>query len=248
QLMQQRFQMMPNFTTRYLTFGYLFSNMLRGYLGPSNTDQYEFAARRDHGPYMATSFSLGGGVFKLGASVAYLNRREAEGAVDPNTPIDVHNYYAKGKAIIFTGGAKFTLPIAWLPTLAVTWHNIGGNKFSGQQGVPINNILETIDLGFGITPLLSNESRLHLEVNYKDIRRKYDALSSHRRWLVGAEFDVFRLIYLRLGYGDGYFSGGLGIRAKRLALDLTVYQVNTQLAQQEDFSDRRMALEVSTWL
>ena len=245
-MMQQRIQFLPNYTTRYLTFGYLFSNMLRGYIGSDVADQFEFAARRDHGPYMATNFSLAGGIFKLGASVMYLNRREAQGSVVPTNAVDMGQYYARGKATIFTGGVKLTFPWAWLPTLAATWHNMGQNKFTHQQGVTINDILTTIDVGLGITPLLSNEIRLHLEINYKDIRRKYTTLARYRRWLVGLEFDMFRVVYLRAGYGDGYLSGGLGFRTKHVALDITAYQVSTKLDHHPHYADRRLALEVST--
>ena len=244
-MMQQRIQFLPNFTTRYLTFGYLFSNMLRGYLGPESSDQYEFATRRDHGPYLATNFSLGGGIFKLGASVMYLNRREAQGAVAPGTELDIHQYYAKGKAIIFTGGTKLTLPWAWLPTFAVTWHNMGQNKFTSEQGVPMRDILSTIDVGFGITPLLSHESRLHLEVNYKDLSRKYSDLKNSRLWLVGLELDFFRVVYLRAGYGDGYLSGGFGLKTKHASLDVSAYQVATKLENHDHYADRRLAVALS---
>ena len=244
-MMQQRLQFVPNYTTRYLTFGYLFSNMLRGYMGSDSSAQYEFATRRDHGPYLATNFSLGGGIFKLGASVVYLNRREAQGSVVPTNEVDVNQYYAKGKAIIFTGGAKLTMPWAWLPTLAVTWHNIGQNKFTSISGPAMHDILATIDMGFGITPLLSHESRLHLEVNYKDVRHKYASLPTKRRWLVGAEFDIFRVVYVRAGYGDGYLSGGIGLRTGHVTLDLTAYQVATKLEHNPNYADHRMALELT---
>jgi len=244
--MHQRFQVMPNVTMRYLSFGYFFSKVVWGAVGTEHTDYYLFATRRDHGPYLASNLSLGGGIFKIGLSVQYLFRQEAMGSINPNQEVDLDLYNAEGASLVINGGAKLTLPIAWLPTLAVAWHNIGGTTFVQKGANYLRTIRETIDVGLGVTPLLSHETRLHLEVNYKDIRPQYRALNNMRKLLAGIEFDIHRVLYLRLGYGDGYMSGGFGLKTREMSFDLTAYQVNTTFNDSYDGpEDKRIALGVS---
>ena len=244
--MHQRFQVMPNATIRYFTFGYFISNVVWGAVTWDRAGPYYFATRRDHGPYMAANLSLAGGIFKVGVSLLYLIRREAMGAIDPNTEVDIDAYYASGKSFVLNGGFRLTLPIDWLPTLALAWHNMGGTKFKQDGAVYLRTIRETIDVGLGLTPLLSHETRLHLEVNYKDVRPQYKDVKSHRRLLVGAEFDIHRVLYLRAGYGDGYISGGFGLRSESMTFDLTAYQVNTTFNGSYDGpKDKRVALGAS---
>ncbi|MBP5297311.1 MAG: hypothetical protein J6Y94_08290, partial [Bacteriovoracaceae bacterium] len=145
--MHQRFQMMPNLTFRYLTFGYFIANTTWGAVGTDPMGPFLFATRRDHGPYLAANISLGGGIFKLGVSVLYLMRREAMGAANPNYEVDVDSFYGSGTSLVLNGGVKLTLPIAWLPTLALAWHNAGGTKFEQDGPTYLRTIRETIDVG-----------------------------------------------------------------------------------------------------
>ncbi|MBP5297312.1 MAG: hypothetical protein J6Y94_08295 [Bacteriovoracaceae bacterium] len=64
--------------------------------------------------------------------------------------------------------------------------------------------------------------------------------------MAGIEFDVHRVLYVRAGYGDGYLSGGFGLRTRASTFDLTAYQVNTTF--NESYTgpkDKRVALGIS---
>ncbi len=243
-----RFHMLPNLTTRYFTIGYLYSKRTKATIGLQSGAQFEYADRRDHGPYMGLNVSLFGGVLKLGASAVYLQRREAIGESDPNTTIELSDdQYAKGSALVITSGLRLTFPVAALPTFSATFHNSAQSSFSSIRGTGApSEIKNTIDLGFSLTPQIGNSTRVHFEVNYKDISSKYPDVSSTRRILAGMEIDVARLFFFRLGYGDGFGSGGIGIRTKKIKMDLTTYAVDTTSNEFRGEEDRRFVLGLST--
>ena len=84
-LSHSRFHLMPNFTARFISFGYLYSTQTRGTMGTNTGALFEYADRTDHGPYLALNYSIWGGVFKIGATAIYLSRKEVFGEADPNT-------------------------------------------------------------------------------------------------------------------------------------------------------------------
>ncbi len=245
-----RFHMLPNFTSRYFTLGYLYSVKTRATIGQETGAQFEYANRRDHGPYIGLNLSLFGGIFKIGASAVYLQRREAIGESDPDTTIDLQdNDYSKGNAVIITSGMRLTFPWAGLPTFALTSHNSAQQDWSSIRGAGApTEIKNTIDVGFSITPQVSNSTRIHFELNYKDATKHYEDVSNTRRLLAGMEIDVGRTFFFRLGYGDGFGSGGIGIRTKKVTMDLTTYAVDTTSNEFRGEEDRRFVLGFSTGL
>ncbi len=243
-----RFQMMPNFSTRYFSLGYLYSVQQRTFIGDQTGDQFEYAQRSDHGPYAAFNFSLFGGIVKFGASVAYLFRNEVQGTADPDLPLDLpDSQYNQGKMLLVTSGFRFTLPYTFLPTLAITSHNSTGDSFTstGGAGAPAD-IKQTFDLGLSLTPQLGRTVRVHLELNYKDALGEYDGVDFKRKLGLGMEFDLRRIFFLRLGYGDGFGSGGIGIRTRKMEFDLTTYAVDTTDSDFRGEVDRRYVLGISS--
>ena len=244
-----RLHALPNFTSRYFSMGYLVAKRTRAVVSDATSATgFEFADRTDHGPYAALNLSLFGGIFKVGASAIFLNRSELTGSIDPRVTFDeTANPYYKGSCFIITSGAKITFPVAMLPTFAATLHNSGNNKFSGRgsAGAP-TAIAQTLDAGFSLTPQLSTSSRIHLEVNYKDLSNKFTNVSSARRLLLGMEFDIMRVFFFRLGYGDGFGSAGLGIKSRLAEFDITTYAVDTSSAAFRGNEDRRFVLGLSS--
>jgi hypothetical protein len=241
-----RFHMLPNFTTRYFSAGYLFSKQTLATI-QSATSDFEYAQRTDHGPYAAFNLSLLGGVFKVGFTGALIRRKEAVGTKDKDVTLELgDNDTNKGTAFIITGGTKLTFPVTFLPTFAATIHNLGSQKFSHSGGLTRpTKIRQTFDLGFSLTPQIGKTTRLHLEVNYKDFADKYGT-SSSRRITFGSEFDFNRTFFVRFGWGDGFGSGGLGLRTRRLEFDLTTYAVDTSGSSFRGIEDRRFSMTLSS--
>lgn len=241
-----RFAMMPNFTTRFFTLGYLLSKQMKTRLKNTDDALFEYADRADHGPYAGLNFSLFGGVFKLGVSAILLNRAEIKGEQDRDDSADFEDgEYKKGQALILTAGMKLTLPVALLPTFAVVVHNATDQEFSGRAAGAPDKIKQSIDVGFSVTPQIGKVIRVHMEVNYKDVGDAH-GVSTDRRILAGMEFDIARTFFLRFGYGDGFGSAGIGVKSKRLEFDMTTYAVDTSTKGIRGEEDRRFALTLSS--
>ncbi len=244
-----RFHMLPNFTSRYFSFGYLLAKRSRAVVtDTASATGFEFADRLDHGPYAALNISLFGGVFKAGISTIFLNRKELIGTADPSATLTVgSNSYKYGNAFISTAGAKITLPIVFLPTFSANLHNALKQDFGRARGAGAPDpIRQSMDVGFSVSPQIGNASRIHLEVNYKDLSNEFSEVSASRKILLGMELDFSRVFFMRFGYGDGFGSFGLGVKTKKLEFDLTTYAVDTTSASFRGHEDRRFALTLSS--
>jgi hypothetical protein len=246
-LAHSRFNIFPNFTLRGLTLGYFLSQRNRAIINDDVANEFEVAERRDQGPIMALNGSLFGGVFKMGVAAAYLNRKELYKAFGPTDPLTIDGVdYKKGSSLQITAGARLTLPWTLLPTVSAVMRNATNNDFEGAgSGGPPDRIKQTVDLGFSITPQISKMSRLHMEVNLKDLNNSYDT-SYQRRAAAGMELDFSRRIFLRAGWGDGWGSGGIGVRSRTFILDLTTYAVDRSQDGFREEEDRRWVISFSS--
>lgn len=248
-LAHSRIHALPNFTSRYFSLGYMLAKRSRGIVNDTaSTTGFEFADRFDHGPYAALNVSLFGGVVKMGLSGLYLKRKELNATADPNaTTVVSESSYKNGASLVMTAGGKITLPFTFLPTFAGTIHNAFENEFSPKSptGAP-PNIPRSYDVGFSITPQIGTSTRIHLEVNMKDVGNAYDTVSSTRKILVGAELDFSRVFFVRIGYGDGFGSAGLGVKSRKIEFDITTYAVDTTTATFRGQEDRRFAISASS--
>jgi hypothetical protein len=243
-----RIQFAPNFTARYITMGFFLSQRVRATIGQETGAQFEYAKRLDYGPYTAINLSLFGGVLKLGVTGMFLKRSEAIGTANPNTTLTLtDSNYNKGSSLMTIGGIKLTLPWSMLPTFAVTYHNALGADFGTEASSP-TKIPSQIDAGFSMTPQIGNTTRLHLELNYRDVASAQSGIDMKRKLLFGMEFDFFRRIYFRLGYGDGFGSGGFGFRTQRLIFDFSTYAVDITSNEFRGVEDRRFIFSISAGL
>ncbi len=244
-----RFHFMPNFTTRYFSLGYLYSMQTRAAYGTQENAQFEYARRIDHGPYMALNLSLFGGILKFGVTGIYLTRKEAYGESDIGTAIELNDPdYQKGSAFMLTTGMKLTLPYYALPTFAIKMNNTSSQEFSaadGFGGAP-DMVKPSVDLGFSLTPQIGKVMRIHWEVNYKDATGEYSNVSTSRKIAVGMEVDIRRVIFVRLGYADGFGSAGLGLKTRKLEFDLTTYAVDLSDSAFRGDEDRRFVMSISS--
>ncbi len=253
ELTHSRVNLFPNLTLRGMTLGYLASQRNRAIINdvkpdpndPLNT--FEIAERRDHGPVFALSGSFFGGVLKVGASGVYLFRRELIKSFKPDEEVSITSAdYKSGQSVQVTAATRLTLPWTLLPTFSVVLRNATNSEWSGASdaGAP-TEIKQTIDTGFSITPQIGKISRLHLEVNLKDLNNEYDT-DIKRRLAAGMEMDFNRRLFIRAGWGDGFGSAGLGVRTRSFIMDLTTYAVDRSLDGFREEEDRRWVLSLSS--
>ncbi len=245
-LFHSRFNFFPNITVRGLTLGYLYTQRNRAIINTDTANEFEVAERRDQGPVLALNASLFGGVFKIGATAVYLNRSDLYKSFGPLAPVAISGAdYKQGKSLQVTAGTRLTIPFALLPTFSAVLRNATSNDWEDLKGAGApDKIKQTLDVGFSITPQISKSSRVHMEVNLKDVNNSYDT-SSRRRAAAGIELDFYRRLFLRGGWGDGWGSGGIGVRNRSFMLDLTTYAVDRSLDGFRKEEDRRWAFSLS---
>lgn len=249
ELSHARFQMFPNITFRGLTIGYMYSQQNRGRLQTLESD-FEIAERIDSGPVFALNLSLWGGVLKFGAAAVLLTRQEFQRDYGPTETISVDKEtdYTGGTMTHITAGMRLTLPIFMIPTFSAVIRNSSDSEFSGEfnSGLP-TAIPQTTDVGFSLTPFTGKNARWHLDFTARDVGNAYDTVSSRRKFAFGTEFDLARMFFVRAGFGDGWGSGGVGVRNNEFIFDLTTYavEVSTDPDAIREKEDRRYALSIS---
>jgi hypothetical protein len=247
-LSHSRFNMFPNFTVRGMTLGYMLSQRNRAVINDDAANLFEIAERRDHGPVWALNASLFGGVLKFGGSAMYVIRRDLYKALGPTDPTVINPEDSRyGRSLQITGATRLTLPWTYLPTFSLVLRNATNNDWEriNESAGPPDRIRQTMDAGFSITPNLTNTSRLHLEINLRDIHNAYDT-SSMRRMALGGEIDFNRRIFIRGGYGDGWGSAGIGVRSRTFIFDLSTYAVDRSQDGFRRQEDRRWAFSISS--
>lgn len=245
-----RINLFPNITFRGFTLGYMYSQQNRARLRDIDGD-FEIAERTDSGPVMALNLSLFGGIVKIGATGILLTRSQLQKDFTSveTTNIDKNVDYRKGQMTHVTAGLRVTLPVYMLPTLSAVYRNSSNGSFYNQElgGAP-DDIPQTLDLGMSIEPIAARNLRMHFEINYKDFNDEYDTVATNRKLLGGMEIGWQRTFFFRLGFGDGWGSGGLGVRNEEFTFDLTTYAIEAsedEKAYRED-EDRRYILSFSS--
>ena len=242
-----RFNFFPNVTFRGITLGWMYSQQQRARI-KSATDPFEISERIDYGPVMAFSASLFGGIVKFGATGIILTRKQMskEFASTEATDIDVDVDYKKGTMTHLTASTRVTLPVMFLPTFSLVVRNSSQGEWYAEEnsGVP-DDIPQTIDGAFSFTPFTSRTGRMHFEIAFKDIGNRYDDVPNNRKVIGGVEFDMYRTFFFRAGFGDGWGSGGIGVRNDKFIFDLTTYAVEASLDGYREEEDRRYAMNIA---
>lgn len=242
-----RFHTFPNITYRGITVGYMYSQQNRARLKTLTSD-FEISERTDSGPVIAFSASLMGGIIKLGVSAVHLTRKELQkdfASADPVT-IDEDVDYKKGSMTHLTGGLRITLPYFMLPTISAVIRNSSNTKFdTADLGGAPEDIPQTVDYSFSLTPHLGRTVRLHFELGLKDSGNRYEDVPSSRKVMGGFEIDYMRSMFVRFGFGDGWGSGGIGVRNKEFQFDLTTYAVEASDDGVREEEDRRSVMSIS---
>jgi hypothetical protein len=246
-LAYSRFNFMPNLVTRYFSVGFLYSQQSYMTIAPLNgTSTFEYIYRQDQAPYLAFNVSFLGGVIKLGLTGFYLYRKELNGQSPANQIVTIEESdFNKGQGYFGIAGFKLTFPTDWLPTLSATYQNIVDTQFDNFGAAPVTSIPTNLTAGFSISPQIGQLRRLHFEANYVDALNTNKNVSDIDRVELGLEYDYDRSGFIRIGWLDGYISGGIGYTGPHLTINLSTYGVQATPAPGEVVQDRRYVLSMS---
>lgn len=242
-----RLNFFPNITFRGITLGYMYSQQQRARIESADSD-FEIAERVDSGPVLSLSLSLWGGIVKFGATAVVLTRKEMWkdiASTDP-TVIDKNVDYKKGTMTHMVASTRVTLPFYLLPTFSLVVRNSSmGDWYDTSLGGAPETIPQTVDGSFSLTPFTSRTGRLHFEIGIRDIGDRYSDVPTNRKIQGGFELGFMRKMFVRAGYGDGWGSGGIGVRNQKFIFDLTTYAIEASQDGYRKEEDRRYALNMA---
>ena len=61
----------------------------------------------------------------------------------------------------------------------------------------------SIALGFSISPKIGRRADMNIEINYRDLGKKYGDVEESRKISAGVEFSFARQFFIRFGLSDG---------------------------------------------
>lgn len=216
----------PNFAGRGMAFGVLLQNEFQATASGSNIvyrSNYLFV------PTFGFAVRLASGVVRLGYSLQWVN--QASGTITvPNdaATLGYNQLLAQGSSLSHTLGVAITLPVTYLPALNLVARNFLGTKFGSFTVVPLGrntsgvppNELMSLDAALGMTQKGGAGLSFHYAVEMRDFTNR-SGTSLFTRLVGGLEFDFRNQFFLRVGWGSGYLSSGIGLKRRSAEFGLS---------------------------
>lgn len=181
------------------------------------TNLFSYDYTNDYALVAGFNFRLFNGIIKLGVTGRAVNRTEVRRTdIDPSsTTLSLKTLAASGLGVGADGGLMITAPIAWLPTIAGVYRDIGRTSYALRDGMFLNtterptSTPETIDGAISISPILGKRFRSTWTVEYRDAMNVYEETDATRRVHGGVEFNYADAFFLRAGMNQRYWTAGL---------------------------------------
>ena len=240
-----RAQLMPSFVLQNFGIG-AYATEFHAAQVDQNTNKMNLNWRRDTGGVIAYNFKFWEGRIKIGAAVRLFDRIEVKDVdIDTTTTgLRLQDIANEGGAVAADGGIVLTAPITYLPTLTAVVRDIGQTNFDVGKGLNYdtpgrpNGQRQTVDLGFGLYPILGKRYRLTIAGEFRDATSTdtEDQLDSMRRMHVGAELNIADVIFIRGGMNQRYWTAGLEISTEHFQFQAASYgqEIGISTATQED--------------
>lgn len=185
------------------------------------------------------------GIFKLGGNARLVDRSQIwKTDIDPtSTNLTTGGLMNEGVGLGTDVGMILTAPIRWLPSLSAVVRDIGRTSYNYRGGMIHSKTAsypdstpQTVNGGFTIAPILSNRVRSMWTVEYEDVLNAYKDTIATRHYHGGFELNFSDFLFLRGGYNEGYWTGGVEFAIENYQIQFTSYgeEVGTGSTHQED--------------
>lgn len=177
-------------------------------------------------PAAGVAVPLAGGIVRLGYSLQWVNKHEAQAYTTNFT--SYQDGGLRGAGFSHTGGFQLTLPYKWEPSLNIVARNILGTTYSSGGFIPLasGSVVGTprsepmsFDASLSVHPKIGGGGRYSLILMGRDIFN-LSQTSIFWRYGLGVEFNLWEKVFLRGGYMQ-YPSAGFGIKLKGMVIDFT---------------------------
>ena len=250
-----RAQLFPSFVAKNFGIGILARRTLDAKVNTAKTAMETFY-RDDLALLLGYNFRLWGGRIKIGFTGKLISRIEVdEDALNPNGDVSLGNLADTGIAKEGVGvgadaGLILTAPWQYLPSIGAVVRDIGGttydksynNRLQAQSRPTLSK--QDMDLGLSISPILSNQIRSTIALEYHNFLTAKDVDDPQKLYHAGAEINFYDIFFLRAGYNQRYWTAGLELASERFQFQLGSYgeEVGTKDVPQED---RRYAFKMA---
>ncbi|MGE3385597.1 MAG: hypothetical protein AB7K41_02595 [Bdellovibrionales bacterium] len=236
-------QLFPSIVVPNFGFGVYGNYTADGRVDAAGTN-YELHYNNDYAAVFGFNFRLFDGIIKLGAVARAINRVQIDRIDIPanSTGLTVDNLAQEGFGVAGDVGLILAAPIAWLPTIAAVWRDVGGTSYNLKEGmftsaitIP-NHTPQTVDVAFALFPIASKRTRVTFTGEYRDVLTTGDEDDQMRRVHAGIEMNVADAFFLRAGMNQRYWTAGLEFAMQNYQLQAATYgeEVGTATITQED--------------
>lgn len=231
----------PSFVGKNFGIGYYMSKSLD--VQVSTADKLNAYSRDDVGLVLGYNLRMFDGRLKIGFNAKYISRIEiTQEDVDltANPTLTVAALGKEGTGISYDAGIILTAPWALLPTISAVARNVGGATFAtsgvrstgGAGGEPTSQD-QDIDVALALFPIHTAYSRSTWTIEYTNMLQT--EADSAKKMHLGFEYNLGDTLFLRAGYNQRYWTGGIELATERMQIQWTSYgeEVGTATTPQE---------------
>jgi len=254
-LYSSRGQIMPSFVAKNFGIAVLKKTELQA--RATSASAVDLFYRDDMALLLGYNLRLFEGRIKIGVTGKLVSRVEIDTvALDPAAqPLTLDSLATPGITRAGTGfgfdtGVLFAAPWKWLPTIGAVYRDVGGMSFSQDSLKRVENANDPskvegdIDVGMALFPIHTNNTRSSFVLEYRGLLTQDDEDDKAKLIHAGYELNFSDVFFMRAGYHQRYWTGGLELASETLQFQLTSYgeEIGTRTNPKED---RRWALKIA---
>ncbi|MBK7961298.1 MAG: hypothetical protein IPK04_08880 [Bdellovibrionales bacterium] len=243
-----RGQLFPSFVARNFGLGLLQKYDVDA-VYDSTTARADTFYRNDLGLVLGYNLRLFDGRVKIGFTGRLINRIEVkETAFDTTQALDLPSLGTAGIAKEGTGfggdiGIMLAAPWTMIPTIGAVLRDAGGTNFAMSSGQRLSQatsrpatVAQDLDVGIALFPIHRNNVRSVWTIEYKGVLTAQNETDPTKLYHGGVEVNFGDLLFVRAGYNQRYWTGGLELASERFQIQLASYgeEVGTAAASKED--------------
>lgn len=238
-----RAQIFPSLVVPNFGLGLFVRDQVDAEVDAANT-AFTYIYRRDIAGVFGFNFRLFDGILKIGLNGKAIDRTEVNRTdINPaSTGLTIKNLASSGVGLSSDAGLLLTIPVAALPTLGAVYRDVGGTKFNVRDGLLMTTtnkpatVPATLDAAIAIHPILGRGVRSSWTLEYSDCLDATKQEDTSKKIHGGVEFNFLDAIFLRAGWNQRYWTGGLELALGNYQFQVASYgeEIGIYPATRED--------------
>lgn len=210
----------------------------------STTNKFSYNYTNDYAVVIGANFRLWNGIIKLGTNARIVNRSEVHNDdIDPTrTDLSLSSLASSGVGVGTDTGLIITAPIAYLPTLAAVYRDVGRTSYAMRDGLMMNTTTKpdstapTLDGALSISPILGKRVRSTWTVQLDDTMNVNKEKDIMRRVHGGLEIGFADAVFIRGGMNQRYWTAGVELSMMNYQFQAATYgeDIGADQAPRED--------------